>query len=108
MNINPAFQRMIIDTFLKNHREAILDNVNNAVAIVEGFNDRFTAVERKIDMIMDRMSREELNDEILDVLEDLRGEAGTDGVVDTPDLPVDNDAPDFVEASKDNGDMPNG
>lgn len=101
MNINPAFQRMIIDTFLKNHRETILDNVNSAVALVEGFNDRFSVVEHKIDLIIERMRRESLNDEILDVLEELKGEAITNGVVDSPDLPVDTDDPDFVDARTD-------
>lgn len=87
--MNPALTRMIIDTFLKGHRQDILDSVNSAVELVEGFDQRFRALEDSIALLVKKQQDNDLKGELLDILEDLKDGASLEDALD--DLPVHDD-----------------
>ena len=93
--MNPVLTRMIIDTFLKGHRQDILDSMNSAVEFVEGFDQRFRALEDSIALLVKKQQDNNLKGELLGVLEDLKNGTSLEDALD--DSPVLDDDADTVK-----------
>lgn len=88
LKIDNAMQRMVLNTFLKGHRDDLLEMVNNAVELVQGFDQRFQALESSISFLVEKQRDSNLKGELLVVLEDLKdGVSLDDALEDNLELP---------------------